>query len=631
MGPARIDLLHQLTVALWLNNPRDAMAYASEALELSQQGDDSFSIAKSFRLVGGVYYYQGDFESSLKYNQLALEQAIQLGDSVLINNGYNNVGLLQYNLGNYQTALEYFLISRKIKEAIGEKYGLATTVNNIGLVYERVKDYKTAREYFEEAHLVAIETDNSALRIYSKNNLGTTYLRQNKLDEAEDYFRRALSHSREVGNVNYGSVAMRRIGEVKQLRGEYDSAMYYYTQSLQESQGIDDRRGVSEIYYLLAQLHFARKDSKAAIEALEQSQVIAKDLKLRQQLLDNLKLFSLVYQLEQSPEQSVRYLQEYIHLGDSLFTDVVQRNLALIPVKIQEEDDRIIFARQEAELKRQNSTNRLYTIILLVTVPFVLFLGYLVRKNIISNRILKESNDELKRTQDLLITSEKMASLGLLAAGIGHEINNPLNFIKNGARELYKQMERNGHSMQEVLPFFDAIDEGVKRATAVVKSLSHFSRVGVDMDEQCNIHDIIENCLVILNNNLQTKVTVMRQYDAPSGLVRGNEGKLHQAFLNILTNAEQAIEKQGILRIRTVANDDKVIVSVSDTGVGIPPENLSKISDPFFTTKAPGVGVGLGLFVVYSIVEEHKGRIQVESVTNKGTTVTVELPSGSVG
>lgn len=101
---------------------------------------------------------------------------------------------------------------------------------------------------------------------------------------------------------------------------------------------------------------------------------------------------------------------------------------------------------------------------------------------------------------------------------------------------------------------------------------------------------------------------------------------MHQAFLNILSNAEHAIEKQGTITLRTETTDTHIVVSIADTGIGIPKENLSKMSDPFFTTKAPGVGVGLGLFVVYSIVEEHKGTIQIDSVPGKGTTVTVTFP-----
>ncbi len=624
-GAHRIDILHQLCIGLWLNNPNEAMTYVDEALALSQETKDSTNIVKSYRLKGGVYYYQGDFESSQEYDEFALELSIQLKDSVLINSAYNNVGLLQYNMGNYQTAFEFFLRSRKIKLAIGETYGLATTVNNMGLVFERVGNFETARKYFEEAHQIAVATNNIALRIYSKNNMGTTYLRQGNLDRAMPYFRQALALALAEGNVNYGAVAMRRIGEVFKKQGAYDSALVYYSKSRKESESINDRRGMSELLYLMARLHAEKGDINQALAYLDQSHEIAMDLKLRQQLLDNLKLYATIYRSAKNFENSFTFLQSYINLSDSLFVEVIQRNLALIPVKLQEEEDRLLLAKQEIELQRRDSTNRMYVIILIISACFVVFLGYLVRRNILANRVLSASNDELKRTQNLLITSEKMASLGLLAAGIGHEINNPLNFIKNGSLELAKQLKEGKKSLDELQPYFHAIDEGVYRASVIVKSLSHFSRKEADLYERCDLQEILENCLVILNNNIQPKAEVVRTYSGRAK-IRGIQGKLHQAFLNILSNAEQAIEKKGTIHVKTEVVGANIRVTISDTGAGIPAENLAKISDPFFTTKDPGVGVGLGLFVVYSIIEEHKGTIHIDSEEGKGTQVEIELP-----
>ena len=625
-GKERIEILHQLCVGTWLHDPKQALVYAEEALTISEEMVDSANIIKSFRLIGAAHYYQGDLETSLLFNEMALAMAISRRDSTLINNSYNNVGLLHYNLGDYQTALEYFLRSLKIKEAIKEKYGLDITINNIGLVYERVGNFRQARKHFKESYLIALESNNTPLIIYTLNNQGTTYLKEGNAEVAKEYFTEALRLAKRENNVNYGAVAHRRMGSVMQMEGQYDSAAYYFNKSLEMCLDLNEKRGVSEVYYLIANLNLELDKPDKSIEFLSKSHDIALELKLRQQLLDNLKLFARINKETDNFHTSNVNLIDYIALSDSLFQDVIQRNLKLIPIKIQEEEDRLLLARQEVAIKDHAATRRLYFIIFIVVVAIVFFLGFLVRKIRKANIVLKESHQELKRTQNLLIVSEKMASLGSLVSGIGHEINNPLNFIKNGSQQLAKEIENGNTNMVELLPYFHAIDEGVIRASKIVKTLSHLSKVSPDFKEECDLVEILENCLILLNNTMNPKVEVRKNYGSAPVIVLGEKGKLHQAFVNILSNAEHSIDQEGQIDISIEKNQDHVEIKISDTGIGIPTEHLLKVSDPFFTTKGPGKGVGLGLFVTYSIIEDHKGKVEIVPNPTGGTIVTVSLP-----
>ncbi len=242
------------------------------------------------------------------------------------------------------------------------------------------------------------------------------------------------------------------------------------------------------------------------------------------------------------------------------------------------------------------------------------------------NQELSEALESLKETQSQLIASEKMASLGVLSAGMGHEINNPLNFIKGGASALRDKVE-NDEALDKtnVQPIIDAILEGVTRASNIVESLGQFSRKGTKMDEDCCLDDILENCLVLLENKIKGRIDIERAYEATEMVIKGNSGRLHQAFLNILSNAAQAIDGKGTISIKSRTFRKKFQITIADDGTGIPNELIDKVMDPFFTTKPPGAGTGLGLSITYNIIKEHKGKISISSTVNQGTAITITL------
>jgi signal transduction histidine kinase len=220
-----------------------------------------------------------------------------------------------------------------------------------------------------------------------------------------------------------------------------------------------------------------------------------------------------------------------------------------------------------------------------------------------------------------------MASLGILTAGVAHEINNPLNFIMGAYDVLDDYFTSAGEPKDErILPLLNSIKTGVDRATEIVKGLSQFSRNNETLEENCEINSIINNCLTMLNNQLKGRIDITKNISEEEIIIKGNVGKLHQIFINILSNASQSIDKKGAITITTLKQEKSVIIYITDTGHGISQENLAKITDPFYTTKDPGKGTGLGLAIAYRIIQDHKGRIEFHSELNKGTSVKIWLP-----
>lgn len=243
------------------------------------------------------------------------------------------------------------------------------------------------------------------------------------------------------------------------------------------------------------------------------------------------------------------------------------------------------------------------------------------------NNELEQAMRELSATQTQLIQSEKMASLGILTAGVAHELNNPLNFILGGHTGLKNYFEETGDISDSQVDFYlTSINEGVERASKIIDSLNQFSRTTENFDENCDIHKILDDCLLMLKSKLHNRVNLKKDYTTTHAIVRGNQGNLRQVFLNILNNSIEAIERTGEIQIQTKLINSFIEIQITDSGYGISEQDLEDILNPFYTTKRPGEGTGLGLSITYSILKDHKGSITFDSEKGEYTKVNVRLP-----
>ncbi len=241
---------------------------------------------------------------------------------------------------------------------------------------------------------------------------------------------------------------------------------------------------------------------------------------------------------------------------------------------------------------------------------------------------LKQALNDLKEAQTRMVQAEKMASLGILTAGVAHEINNPLNYIMGSYMALKSNYEEEGWGNRELInSLFDKLKTGLDKVTEIVKGLNQFSRDNRAKNETCKLHPILDNCLTMLGNQTKNRIRIRKKYEKKPLNTIGNVGQLHQAFLNILTNAVQAISEEGEIQISTIKKNNTINIIIADNGEGIPKQYLTKITDPFFTTKDPGKGTGLGLSITYSIIKEHKGILEFESEEGNGTKVKITLPA----
>jgi len=268
---------------------------------------------------------------------------------------------------------------------------------------------------------------------------------------------------------------------------------------------------------------------------------------------------------------------------------------------------------------------------------------------------LSKINQELAEKQQQLVQSEKMASVGQLAAGVAHEINNPIGFVMSnlGVFEEYmedyrtacnmvqKAIKGDGVVTEDIAKHFEQADfeflnedtesllstsvEGLKQVAEIVKNLKQFSRADSLETQACDLNECIKTALNMVNTDLKYHCNVKTQF-AELPLIKVNMGKLIQVFTNLLINSGQAIEGDGIINVSTQVSQGNIAIELTDNGKGIPAEKLDKIFDPFFTTKPVGEGTGLGLSICYDIIQEHNGEITARSIEGKGTSFSIKLP-----
>lgn len=271
---------------------------------------------------------------------------------------------------------------------------------------------------------------------------------------------------------------------------------------------------------------------------------------------------------------------------------------------------------------------------------------------------LTKAMEELKQAKSQLVQSEKLAAIGELTAGIAHEINNPINFVKGNVGPLksnlmqlrnvtfkmqdeidrvgdltsietikkYKEEIEYQYLAEETYMLLNGIEEGANRTAEIVKGLRNFSRLDESEMKTANINDCLDSTLILLNNKIKKQNIILEKKYEELPSIMCYPGQLNQVFMNIIGNAIHAIHEKGKITLVTHVDRQNIHISISDTGHGMSEEIKEKIFQPFFTTKPVGEGTGLGLSITYGIIKKHDGSIEVQSEIGKGTTFNIIIP-----
>jgi signal transduction histidine kinase len=666
----RIDLLKNLCWENRYSNPRDAMKYGIEALVLSREAERYGDESEINNYLGIIQRNFGDHATALEYffeaQSIAKEHDLgsQLGYS------YNNIGEI-YNLENKSgKALEYEMQALEIFESLNDSIGISYCCHQLALTCKNLSDFPRALKFDTRAMMIRDMLGNQAGVGYSLINMGEDYLMMEKYSEAlENLFR-----SRDIFSGlddNFGlATSLFSIGMYYKKLGELDHAIGYLTESLNLGMDTESPLTVRNAAGVLNEIYAEQERYKEAY----QMHILFKesyDSLYQEENLVKITQLAMQYEFEQ---REIMQLAEIAR--QKQFRNYFIFSLGLIMILVVVVLNRY-YIKRKAHLDLQNKnqeieaqTKKLESLFVSLRIKndelseqndeILTQKDHLVSLNQELEKQKFELNkalNELTQAESQLVQSEKMASLGLLTAGVAHELNNPINFISSSINPLQRNIDdllvlldkydstvqekklaekfgdvdelRNdldtAYLVNETRKLLKGISEGAFRSQQIVRDLRTFSRMEENEFTNIDIHEGIDSTLSLLGHKMEDRVKVHKDY----GKIPHIEclpGKLNQVFMNILTNSILAIDGEGEIFVRSESSGNTVAISIRDTGKGMAAEVREHIFEPFFTTRPVGAGTGLGLSISYSIIEEHNGSIEVSSQPGEGTEFIITLP-----
>ena len=618
-----------------------------------------------------AFYYAEKFMLKARELNFKIEEIVALGE----------MGYAMINLGNYPRSLQYLLTGISIAEdPESEKNILPThfpptddfTDRNgsariqrlaklsrllifAGILYGNAENYPKAVDYFKRAIMLAEETQNDRILSIAYITQGRNYSSRKKPDSALYSLQKAYEYTIKSDYHRYLGSILLNLGRLSLNKGDHSKARKYFQEAILESTDHGYYRGVVASNLAIADMLKETGPADSILFYLQNGLSVARNLNAPDLYLRLYTGLAGYYQSVGKSDSTVKYQSYIIKINDSLFNSKQAQQFQNIDFDAQQKEQEIDAARKQY----QNSLQKYLLgggLALLLTIAIILFRNNRNREK--TNALLKQQNIEiemalanLKSTQSQLIQSEKMASLGMLTAGIAHEIQNPLNFVNNFSdlnTELIEEMRRalKAGDFQEALEIAmdiqvnqDKISHHGKRADTIVKGMLQHSRTSAAQKEPVDINKIADEYLHLAYHGLRAKdknfnITMKTNYDPAIDTLQVIPQDIGRVLLNLYNNAFYAVSEkkkhhpQGfepVISVSTKMTDNKVEISVGDNGEGIPENVVDKIFQPFFTTKPTGQGTGLGLSISYDIIKSHGGDIKVFSAPGEGTTFTVFL------
>ncbi len=624
------SLSRQSDLYLIIENFEMADSALNSAVQILKKSDSGKDIIPFLQRQVEIYNNLGESDQMLRTNLEILEIYKRQKDHKSVIKIQNDIGFIHAANGEYNMAIFLFLESLEASSQFELPDSVRINIlTNIGIAYSALDQNSISVDTLSKVEAYYLEKQQPDKLARIQNLIAEVYLKQVNISKALEYSMKSVYNAESSGDISILMDCYKTLSDIYQESDDFKNGLMYFGLYSDLKDSIS-RRNIAR------NIEINRLEQNATNR--ERSMILmVMDEEIEELALENLRI------------ESERYLKE------------------------------IELYKTEKALEKEAQKRKLLALIFIFLAFFLILIvfGYFAKKK--DNKILKQQkesilniNHELKSkneavesaleklrvTQSKLVESEKMASLGQLTAGIAHEINNPINFISSNlsplklnikeimeilneyrklndpeskpsslkkARQLEEKYDIE-YLIKELNTILDGISDGAERTKEIVLGLRNFSRLDKHKLMEVKLSELIDSSLVLLRNQYKDRIEITKSYDPDLVYVECYPGQLSQVLMNIFSNAIQAIGGQGTISVKTELFKKEAVIIISDTGKGIPQDKLDNIFDPFYTTKEVGEGTGLGLSISYGIIQEHNGRIDVESVLGEGATFKISLP-----
>jgi len=632
-----------------LKEYQTALQHLQKSLFLRRNLVDRVDEISSLNHIGQVYWEKQNYQESASYFQKAAaicDSSISARQTAAI---YNNLGNAYLKTEQISQAMEAYIYSLKLKETFGDAADLATANLNLGNLYYTTTDYKISLGYYLEAGRLYSKAGDQAKEAIVYSNLGATYHALKDMELAELYHQKALEFFRLNNLQESYAKTLNSIGTICHHKAEYQKAIELYQESLGIKSSFHNPESLAITYNNLSECYYCLGDYQSALEYTQKSMGYSNQIQSKTMLLKNYtqlgKVFAALNDFQNAYDalNSYRLLDLEVYQADkkAVLADMMAHYDAegkTKEIEILKSDQHTLEELFSQQVKDKMRYLKLYRSKLAEVKKRVAIQEKLVQLNAELETKIVQAIQDYQTQQQIIIQKSKLESLGVMAAGMAHEINQPLSAVSMSINNLRIKAQKGELSEYYLNDKIRKVAVDIQRIRNVIEHVRQFSRDQINNNpERIDIHQTLRDAVELITYDLSKHQIKLRMQLIQQPLITvGSKFKLEQVFLNLISNSRDAIldklrenvhaNQKFLIEISTSIQEYSAEIVVTDNGTGISEPSIVKMFDPFYTTKSPEKGTGLGLSISYGIIREMGGDILVSSDLGKYTKITVILP-----
>ncbi|WP_194976717.1 tetratricopeptide repeat-containing sensor histidine kinase [Aquiflexum lacus] len=624
------ECLHMMgNVSYFLGHYNDAIQLFEEALIFREKVDDKKGVASGYNNIANVYNKLGDYKKAILNYEKSLEIKESIDDQKGIASSLKNIATIYYYQANYAPALEANLKALRISEYLSDSMGIAFVYNNMALIYEKQEKLEESLSFFQKSLTIKESLGDKRGISTTLHNIAKLYEYQEKFDLAIDLILQSLSISEELNEIDGISASLNNLANVYELQGNYQAALKNYYKSLEMDSQTENKRGILLSVTNLAKIHLRLGELELASQLAKKGIAIGKELGSKEEIQLCHITLSQIFEKQRNFENALYHFQQSTAYADSLNRQELERKTAKLEAEY-EYDKRLtlIQAEQKAtdlENEKILQQEKFLRNILVFAFISILIIALITLGNYFKQKKAKELLES--RTAELEKANEVKSKLFSI---IGHDLRNPIG-------SLYMLLGLYNRKMMDEDEFRSTVPSLYKNVGAIMNVLDNLLRWSIGEMKMVksnplavNLHEKVSAILDFFSTLCRQKnIAIISEID-PIYSVLVDPNHLDLILRNLINNGIKFSNNGGIITLNAYEDDDLLIISVKDTGIGIKPEDVEKLFQKDLVESKRGTkgeqGTGLGLNLCQLYVVENGGNIWVKSEPGKGSTFFFSLP-----